>query len=94
MIGEYVLEAEKLGNYFARLEASEGSNWSRPLLLCRLWHSLLLFDGEVSRPEFEGLLKSLTRNDDLGSGFVELMYWVGRWAREERASASDLTLGG
>jgi hypothetical protein len=66
--------------YFERLEEVESGDWSRQLLVAQMWQILLQNNSKVSKNEFLKLVEG--GSEDLGSGFIELVYWIKRWAIE------------
>jgi hypothetical protein len=73
-------KAGTLVRYFEKLDEAEGGDWSRQLLAAQLWQILLQNNSEVSRIAFLQLIDMA--DDDQGTAFTELVYWVKRWASE------------
>jgi hypothetical protein len=79
----FLEKAEKLSNYFGRLVATGASGWSRQLFLSRLWQAVLVSEVDVSREAFQSLVTSFASDEDLGTAFEELTYWIGRWVQDQ-----------
>ncbi len=82
MEAEALQDAEKLVSYFERLVAAGESGWERQLLVAQIWRSLLRSGERVARDEFLRLASDLNEASDLGTGYEELVFLIGRWVEE------------
>lgn len=83
----FLAEATKLVRYFRRLDEAVDGEWSSQLLWAQIWQSFIESGADVPRSVLLAEIRSTGRDRDLGTGFEELAYWVGRWA--ESGSEAD-----
>lgn len=80
IVSDFKYKSESLLNYYRREAAARPEQWQAALHIARNWHELVERTNVTAAEKRKFVDEVESLEEDLGSAWSELNYWIRKWA--------------